>query len=54
MVETGFSKNGRVTFSPVGARPIWIYTLDGYGGYSLHSSEAPAGRCGSPIRTARR
>jgi hypothetical protein len=41
MVETGFSKNGRVTFSPVGARPISIHTLDGYGGYSLHSSEAP-------------
>jgi hypothetical protein len=41
MVEDGFSRNGRVTVSPVGARPIWTVTANAAGGYNLHSREAP-------------
>jgi hypothetical protein len=40
MVETGFSKNGRDTFSQVGNRPIWIYEANRLGGILLKSREA--------------
>jgi hypothetical protein len=40
MVETGFAKNGRVTVSPVGIRPIWTYSGNAFG-YTLYSREAP-------------
>jgi hypothetical protein len=43
MVETGFAKNGLVTVSPVGIRPIWTYSGNAFG-YTLNSREAPAQR----------
>jgi hypothetical protein len=47
MVETGFSKNGRDTFSPVGNRPVWIYEGNRVGGILLHSREAQGWRIGT-------
>jgi hypothetical protein len=47
MVETGFSKNGRDTFSPVGNRPIWVYEGNRVGGILLHSREAQGWRIGT-------
>ena len=41
MVETGFEKNGRMTISEVGIRPIWIYSGNRGGGYNLYSRAAP-------------
>jgi hypothetical protein len=41
MVETGFAKNGRVTVSPVGIRPIWTFSGYANGDYTLSSREAP-------------
>ena len=41
LVETGFDKNGRSTFSQVGTRPIWIYQASSNGAFDLISAEAP-------------
>jgi hypothetical protein len=40
MVEDGFMKNGRATVSPIGNRPIWIFTGNVAGGFNLYSREA--------------
>jgi hypothetical protein len=40
LVEDGFVKNGRVTVSPLGNRPIWIFGSNGGGGVNLYSREA--------------
>lgn len=40
-VETGYSGNGKETYSPVGRRPVWIYGANNVGGFSLASREAP-------------
>jgi hypothetical protein len=40
LVEDGFSKNGRVTLSPVGERPIWMFSGNMSGGFNLYSREA--------------
>jgi len=41
MVETGFEKNGRMTISERGVRPIWIYGANQGGGFNLYSRSAP-------------
>jgi hypothetical protein len=38
MVETGFVKNGVVTVSPVGWRPLWSFSQNGH---ELVSNDAP-------------
>jgi hypothetical protein len=40
LVEDGFSKNGRVTMSQVGNRPIWQFTGNIAGGFNIYSREA--------------
>ena len=47
MVETGFEKNGRDTFSQVGNRPVWTWTLNRVGGVVLFSNEARGWRIGT-------
>jgi hypothetical protein len=41
MVETGYERNGRVTFSERGVRPIWIYGGNAGGGLNLYSRADP-------------
>jgi hypothetical protein len=41
MVETGFEKNGTMTMSEVGIRPIWVFTANQGGGYNLNSRVNP-------------
>jgi hypothetical protein len=48
VVEDGFMKNGRVTVSPVGNRPVWVYGGNQGGGFNIYSREAP----GWSIRSA--
>ena len=52
VVETGFDKNGRSTFSQVGRRPIWIYGANQGGGFNLYSREAPGWTIGWVARPA--
>jgi hypothetical protein len=40
-VETGYSGNGRETYSPPGRRPIWIFSPNNFGGFTLLSRDAP-------------
>jgi hypothetical protein len=41
VVEDGFMKNGRVTVSPIGNRPVWVYGANRGGGFNVYSREAP-------------
>ena len=40
-VEDAFVKNGRVTVSPVGGRPVWMYVGNVAGGVNMYPRETP-------------
>lgn len=42
LVETGFEINGKITISPVGRRPIWLFYANGVQGYTYVQRSDPS------------
>lgn len=42
VVETGFEKNGIDTMSPVGKRPIWVFSANNVQGYTYQPRNQPS------------